>query len=226
MHPFAGGGSSGIELQICRRRNETTYEPILSEETFVKRHHWDAWLLIALVVAGVVCRLAFRGIPNFAPVAAIALFAGFLFNSRWQALLAPLAIMAVSDLFLGGYQWQVMLVVYGLLSLPVFFGRWLQARGPHRPGALPERGAILLGSSLASSILFFLGTNFAWWTTSAVYEKSLAGLAHCYAQALPFFRYTLTGDLFFATVLFGGYALVLLLNSQANEVPAPAKQRS
>jgi hypothetical protein len=42
-----------------------------------------------------------------------------------------------------------------------------------------------------------------------MYEHSLAGLLHCYAQGLPFFRYTLMGDLFFAVVLFGGYALAV-----------------
>ena len=65
----------------------------------------------------------------------------------------------------------------------------------------------LVGCSLAASVVFFLVTNFAHWTLYDMYEKSAAGLVHCYAAALPFFRYTLAGDLAFACVLFGGYAV-------------------
>ena len=43
------------------------------------------------------------------------------------------------------------------------------------------------------------------------YERGLAGLWHCYVAAIPFFRYTLTGDMIFAVVLFGGYALATSL---------------
>jgi hypothetical protein len=38
-----------------------------------------------------------------------------------------------------------------------------------------------------------------------MYDHTAAGLLQCYAAALPFFRYTLAGDMFFAVVLFGGY---------------------
>jgi hypothetical protein len=67
--------------------------------------------------------------------------------------------------------------------------------------------AALVGCSLAASVMFFLVTNFAHWAIYDMYEKSAAGLLHCYAMALPFFRYTLAGDLSFACVLFGGYAV-------------------
>ena len=65
----------------------------------------------------------------------------------------------------------------------------------------------LVGCSLTSSLLFFVATNFACWLVSSWYPRSLAGLWQCYVAAIPFFRYTLMGDLFFAGVLFGGYAL-------------------
>jgi hypothetical protein len=41
-----------------------------------------------------------------------------------------------------------------------------------------------------------------------MYEHSWQGLVHCYARALPFFRYTLAGDLVFSASLFGGFALI------------------
>jgi hypothetical protein len=39
------------------------------------------------------------------------------------------------------------------------------------------------------------------------YPKTLAGLATCYAAALPFFERTLLGDVFYTAVMFGGFAL-------------------
>jgi hypothetical protein len=42
-----------------------------------------------------------------------------------------------------------------------------------------------------------------------IYEHTFAGMLHCYVQAIPFFRYTLAGDLFFAVALFGSYAVAM-----------------
>src|SRR5262249_35571203 len=62
--------------------------------------------------------------------------------------------------------------------------------------------------TLSGSVGFFLGTDFAGWVGSRVqYAHTVDGLLLCYAAALPFFGWTLAGDAFFATVLFGGFAL-------------------
>ena len=52
-------------------------------------------------------------------------------------------------------------------------------------------------------------TNYAVWQFSPWYEKSLAGLLESYTLALPFFRNTLLGDLFYSAVLFGAYEAVV-----------------
>lgn len=163
-------------------------------------------VFVALIAAAAGLRLYFQVIPNFAPIAAVALFAGFYFSNRWLAVLVPIGAMAISDQFAGGYQPLLMAVVYSFLILPAFLG------GPLRK-ILRERGAVtttlsLVGCSLASSLLFFIATNFATWLVTAWYPRSMAGLWQCYVSAIPFFRYTLMGDLFFAGVLFGGYALI------------------
>ena len=88
----------------------------------MKRPASENWVLLALVVAGVVCRVAFRGVPNFAPVAAIALFAGYYASSRWIAAAVPVAILAVSDLFLGGYAWQTLRAICAGLMCPACVG--------------------------------------------------------------------------------------------------------
>lgn len=173
-----------------------------------------------LVLAGTLARVLLSDLPNFAPVAAMALFAGYFFRSRAVALLVPLAVMGISDLFIGSYDWHMMALVYGALALPVF------ARGPLRrwfsldEGTSPLRATTgLLTSSLGASISFFAITNFGAWLWYGTYEHTVAGMMHCYVQAIPFFRYTLAGDLVFATALFGGYALAMSFAAATKPIP-------
>ena len=63
-------------------------------------------------------------------------------------------------------------------------------------------------AAVASSVLFFLLTNFSVWLGSSVYPQTFAGLAACYVAAIPFFQNTLAGDLFYSGLLFGGFALL------------------
>jgi hypothetical protein len=177
----------------------------------VKRAAYEPWVVLILLVAATVgLRLYFQYIPNFAPVAAVALFAGYLFRSRWMALLAPVSVMLISDAFIGGYQPALMLTVYGLLALPVCMRGWLRARFQPTGGAVSAATSVLglLACALTASILFFVVTNFVTWLVTPWYPRSVVGLWQCYASAIPFFRYTMLGDMAFASLLFGGYAIV------------------
>ena len=167
-----------------------------------------------LVGAGAMSRIFFHELPNFAPIAAIALFSGYYFRSAQVAVLVPLLAMGLSDLVIGAYQWQMMATVYGALALPVAF------RGLLRKHLAIERGSMsssivglggLLTCSLASSLFFFVATNFACWYFGSMYERNGQGLLLCYLQGIPFFRYTLAGDLCFGAILFGTYAGALHL---------------
>ena len=173
-------------------------------------------VLAVLVAAGVGLRFYFQDIPNFAPVAAVALFAGFFFHSRLLAAIAPLSVMLITDFFIGGYQPLLMATVYGLLMLPVLMRGYLRGRflqGENTSAAIASVLGLLL-CTLAASVLFFVATNFATWLTTPWYPRTVSGLGQCYANAIPFFRYTLAGDLSFATVLFGSYAAYRLLFPQ------------
>jgi hypothetical protein len=174
----------------------------------------EAAVFAGLVLSGAAARVWFRELPNFAPIAAMSLFAGYFFRSRAVAVAVPLSAMLLSDAFIGGYEWQMMLVVYGMLALPVAFGgplrNWLRIE-PGRLGRTLPAVAGLFGSSLAASLLFFLATNFAWWPWTDMYEHNFAGLLRCYENGLPFFRHTLLGDTLFAALLFGGYAWAVSL---------------
>ena len=150
--------------------------------------------------------------PNFAPIAAMALFGGVYFDKRF-ALLVPLAAMLLSDYFIGFH--NVILFVYGSFLLVGLIGLWLKRN---------KKVRWIVGASIGSSILFFLITNFGVWLMGA-YPPTLAGLAECYVAAIPFFRNTLVGDLFYVAVLFGLYesALYFLRPKEVREVGGPVK---
>jgi hypothetical protein len=176
-------------------------------------------VFLLLVLAGSLTRLLLRDLPNFAPVAAIALFAGYFFTSQRIALLVPISVMIVSDCFLGFYDWQMMAVVYGALALPAvasgILRRWLQVDFVTNPTRATAGWMGLMTCSLSGSLFFFAVTNFGSWLWFAGYERSWAGLLSCYVAAIPFFRYTLAGDLFFAVVLFSSYAFAVSWRTQA-----------
>lgn len=192
----------------------------------MKRQHLvEGVLFVMLVLAGAQTRIWLQDVPNFAPVAGLALFAGYFFRSWLLALCLPLSVMAISDLSIGGYDWRMMAVVYGMLAVPVAFRTVLRRhlsvdQGGLKSATLAVTG--LVGCSLAASVLFFLTTNFGSWLWFNMYEHTWAGLVQCYAMAIPFFRYTLCGDLFFAVVLFGGYAVAaqFRLASDARKIAA------
>jgi hypothetical protein len=134
--------------------------------------------------------------PNFTPIAAMALFGGAYLGRRWLAFAAPLGALLLSDLVLGFYPEAVF--VYVSVVAIVLIGRLLaRHRTVLRVGA----------AAVASSLLFFLVTNFGVWLVMDYYPKDAAGLAACYVAAIPFFQNTLAGDLVFTALLFGGWAL-------------------
>jgi hypothetical protein len=152
--------------------------------------------LILLIAAAAASRLAPH--PwNLTSVAAVALFGGAHFEDRRLALAAPLLALFMSDLVLGLY--SGMFTVYGSFALVVGIGRWLRLR---------RRPALIVTAALASSLLFFILTNFGVWAAGLLYPMTPAGLAACYVAALPFLRNSLEGDLLYTLILFGGFALM------------------
>lgn len=63
-------------------------------------------------------------------------------------------------------------------------------------------------ASLASSVMFYIVTNLAVWAFESRYPRNRIGLMTCYTTAIPFFRNSVAGDLFFAVILFGGFVLL------------------
>jgi hypothetical protein len=154
---------------------------------------------------------------SFTPIAATAIFAGLYF-SRWAvAAMVPLAILGISDLLLPAYNSvPVALATYGVMVAPVWFGRKLRSDRQFKIGRLAMFG-------LLPATLFYLTTNLAVWAFQSDYEKSLAGLAECYWNAVPFYRWMLAGDVFYIGLLFGCWALAGAFRPRIVAACAPIK---
>ncbi len=151
-----------------------------------------AYLFVLLAVA-------VRFLPHpwmFTPVAGSLLFFGAR-GSRRQ-LWVPFALLAASDVILTKLVWAYPFswdhfVTWAWYVAILWLGTSL------RTNSKPWR---LIGAALASSISFFVLSNFAVWACWNMYPKNLSGLMLSYAAGLPFFRHALVGDLLFTLVMF------------------------
>jgi hypothetical protein len=174
-------------------------------------------ILAGLILAAAISRLLPHP-PNFAPIAAMALFGGACFRPKGLAFGLPFVAMILSDLAIdlhwvnmhwwmplgrsplpSTWHWEK-LFVYAAFAGSVWLGFWLQRRRTLAP---------IASATLASSLLFFIVTNFgSWLSDTTFYPRTLRGLMECYEAGLPFWRDgTLVGDVFYSAVLFGGLAL-------------------
>lgn len=172
-------------------------------------------MALFFILAAVVLRLV-PHLPNFVPIAAMALFGGTYLNKKY-ALIIPLAIMFVSDYIIGFYNPWIMLSVYGSFLLIGLLGLWLKNH---------KTVANVVGASIFGSIIFFVLTNFAVWAVPhSMYPHTLQGLISSYTMGLPFFRNTLLGDLFYVTMMFGLYEVVLILTLR-RRLACPVKSKN
>lgn len=156
--------------------------------------------LTSAIVLAAVCRLL-SPVPNFTPVAAMALFGGAYFTDKRLAVIVPLITMFLSDVVLELFTpWgfhNTMIYVYAAFVLTTLIGM----RVGRNTSVLS-----IAGGSLASSVLFFIVTNFGVWAAGG-FPEGFMGLNTTYVLGLPFFAPTLAGDLFYSAILFGAFYL-------------------
>jgi hypothetical protein len=163
-------------------------------------------------------------IPNFSPVAAIAL-CGAIYLPRRMALALPLTILLLSDLIINAYHdlgffAPELLPRYIALAVIVAVGFALRSR------AQPGRVVMM---ALGCSVLFYVITNTGSWLTEPGYAKNMGGWLQAMTTGLPgypptwiFFRNTVVSDLLF-TALFVVCAHVG--RSRVKDVPQLARAR-
>jgi hypothetical protein len=155
------------------------------------------FLSITIFIAAI-SRL-FPHIPNFTPIAAIALFGGVNFKNKPLAFVVPLMAMFISDCglqLITGYGFHNTIVyVYASFALTTLIGLYVGKN---------TNIQTLFTASLLSSVLFFIITNFGCWA-SLGFPEGATGLAAVYTAGIPFFGPTMLGDLFFNGILFGSF---------------------
>lgn len=152
-------------------------------------------VLVGIVAAAALLRFLPHP-PNFVPIAAIALFGGAYFSDKRLALLLPLSIMLITDMLIGFHStmWVVYLSFAAMVGIGTMVGKKVGF-------------ATVTAGALTGSVLFYLTTNFAVWAmgSGVFYPLTLEGLMMSYTAAIPFFHYSIAGDLFYSAILFGGF---------------------
>ena len=140
-----------------------------------------------------------RFIPHpwtFTPVAASLLFFGARGSRRW--LWVPFLLLAASDVILTKFVYVMPFswdhfVTWGYYAAILWLGTRLGKNA---------KPLSLVAASLASSVSFFLLSNFAVWACWNMYSTNLSGLMTSYVAGWPFFRQAVMGDLLFTAAFF------------------------
>jgi len=139
---------------------------------------------------------------HFTPLAASLLFFGAR-GSRRQ-MWVPLVLLAGTDVVLTRFMWKYpftwdQLIVWAWYAAILWLGTNLREKSGFWR---------VVGAALASSVSFFVVSNFAVWAAwPGMYARTIEGLIACYTAAIPFFRGTAVSDQFFSLAMFGIPAL-------------------
>lgn len=136
--------------------------------------------------------------PNFTAVGAVALFSG-MYLPKKTSIVIPLIAVFVSDMFIGFYHFEMAVAVYMSLALMSLIGLFVREH---------KNLATIIVGTLVGSLLFFLVTNFAVWKFETMYPRDTSGLWMSYEMAIPFFKNTILGNLFYVGLLVGGVELM------------------
>ena len=166
---------------------------------------WTRLATLGAIAALVAYRMA-PHLPNLTPVGAMFVLGGLYLGRSLGWMVVPFAGLFLSDVVLNlaydGHPIHAGRVFdYAAFAVVALAARLVAER----------RIGWRIAAVAAAPGIFFLISNFGVWASggalagAAPYPRSLAGLAECYAAALPFFRGTLMGDW-----VFGGLGLAAL----------------
>jgi hypothetical protein len=157
----------------------------------------NIFIATAIIIAAV-SRL-FPHLPNFTPIAAMALFGAVYFENKVLAVIIPLVTMFLSDVALelttGWGFHNTLIYVYISFILTSLIGFWVKGNTTVRTIAIGSVGA---------SIMFFIITNFGVWAAGG-FAGGISGLNATYVMGIPYFAPTLIGDVFYNAILFGTF---------------------
>ncbi len=166
-------------------------------------------MIYFIIILAVVSRFV-PHLSNAAPITALAIFAAVHMTKK-EALGVTLVARFVSDIFLGFFAWPLMVAVYASHAAGIGLGSWIK-----NSKSASRRWMKIGASGVASSLLFFLVTNFAF--LYSTYPHTWAGIVAAYTNGLPFLRGTLAGDVGYTVAFFGLYELAAVLMKRRKKV--------
>lgn len=189
-------------------------------------------LIIFLVIILATFSRLFITIPNFSAIGALALFCGAMINRGKYSVFIPFAALLAGDLILAAtgklysdyFADGYFIYVYVGFALTWMIGRLLKNK---------VNVSNIVLASIAASLTFFIVTNFGSWLQISYYPKTINGLGQAYLAGLVFYKQDilsnfflnqLIADLFFSSVFFGGYAMIIK-NHEEELVPIKVKSK-
>ena len=170
----------------------------------MKRNNINIILAIFLVLIAASARIlnAKLSIPNMVPIAAISLFSGAIIkDKRGLAFMVPLLGQFLADMY-----FQLFTNIPGFYDLTgqLFnYGALIAATGLGTTMGQPK-ASTSMAYVFGASTLFFIVSNFGFFA-QGFNGYTLAGLAKTYIDGVPFFKFSLAGDLTGGILLFGSY---------------------
>ena len=169
----------------------------------MKKLSTDNMMIAVLIVVAAFARIinAQMHLPHYAPLIAISVFGVALIREkRYRAFLIPILGQFLADAYFslftaipGFYSLSGMFFNYGGLLLAAALGLGIKMKP-----------LSAIGTTLGAALVFFLVSNFGYFL-QGWNGYSFTGLAKTYVDGVPFFKYTLEGNVVCALVLFGGW---------------------
>ena len=159
---------------------------------------------VSFIILGV---SLFRLIPqmnNFSPILALAIFGALNFRNKELLYFILIISLWLSDLIINNYIynfsgniiWFYEGFYWQYISYLIIISMCANFNG------VKNKFFKVLFLILSSSMLFFILSNFGYWLTSGLYEHTIQGFSNCYVAAIPFYKGTLYGTLFYTPILF------------------------
>ena len=137
---------------------------------------------------------------NFTPIIASAIMGPMLIKDKFFGTSIPIIAMFLADIIIGFHSYQI--VIYLTIAT-------ISLIAP-----MKNRFSHLMIFSLASSIWFFIITNFAVWLAWDYYPKNIEGLIMSYTLAIPFFTNTIISTCLFTGLFSLLYKRMEMLNEK------------
>lgn len=161
-------------------------------------------IILAILVLSFLFRLI-PHIPNFTPLLSLAVFCGGYIDKKYSYIL-PLLLYVASDLIIGLH--GVIFFTWGSIFLIALGAKFfLNPKKTYPKRQISSHKTSFFSTifyTIFASLFFFIVTNFGVWF-AGWYPHNWTGLWQCYINALPFFRISLLGDIFFVSLLAGAY---------------------